>query len=277
MSRSPFVRRDDSETVRQRKHPPRGFHMSVRPFNAQTDDVPSGTGTMPMMAGSRLDQVIQAGHIHRQRVDAAAATGAALLPRPAAPRSKSSTNTQSIFDDLLMSKTQAVTSPEPDPESVQNRVTYSETFVSDIDKMIAAASISLQEKCAVSSAIAVSTESTPEVPPVAEAVAEATPATGEAIEERGFLWTAAAEHVQDGTLSGDESCFAYEGTWHPMPSSENSYACVVPGNVVGEPIDKIKHMETEWLPVGFSAGPKWWVQHRDGENFWVKSPDAGGA
>ena len=245
--------------------------MSVRPLNAPSEVPIDAPGTMPMVATSRLDQVIKAGDAHRKRVDAAAT--AALLPRPAAPRP--AMNRSSIFDDLMTSKARAAMPPGPEPEP--QPAVCSDPVVSDIDRMIAAASMSLQTKCAVSSATAVSSEPVPEAVPVAEAVDEAAPATGEAVEERGFLWTAAADHVQDGTLSGDESCFAYEGTWHPMPSSENSYACVVTGNVVGEPTEKIKDMDTAWLPVGFSAGPKWWVQHRDGENFWVKSPDAGDA
>lgn len=90
-----------------------------------------------------------------------------------------------------------------------------------------------------------------------------------------FLWTATdvagAKYVQNGTLSKDGRCFAFEGVYHPMPTSEGMYACIVAGTVVGVAKDKVRQMESAWLPVGFSAGLAWFVVHKDGENLWTRS------
>lgn len=253
--------------------------MSMRPTNTPVEARDIGMpATMPTIRGSRIEQVLLVGQDHHKRINTTAAiesTGAALLPRPAAPRVRSSMSTPSIVDELLppTDKNEAVL---PQPASSSGF----DANMTGVDSLID------MRKCVVSDATTapagfaeavpkVTLGATPEVTAVTETATDNI--TDEIAQEKSFLWTAVAEHVKDGELSPDGACFSFESVWHPMPSTENSYACVVTGNVVGEEIEKVREMETKWLPVGFSAGTTWWVRHQDGANLWVGSPDAGDA
>lgn len=272
--------------------------MSARPLpNPQTTQV----------CATRLDAVLQAGDAHRKRMDAknvhancapkptavptikspvhtASKLGAAMLPGPAVQRARPASVTESIFEGLSATfgkqppvAQSNVAAPlgedeEDDMELIMKAVSTPsdvavDAKISEITRMLddaAMASSTIAETAAQARSNELSC--TPEAPIQTQEV-NADAAKTE-LSESNFQWTKTAADTQNGTLSSDGRCFAFEGTYHPMPSEAQQYACIVAGNVIGVPADKIREMDTAWLPVGFSAGSDWFVVHQDGENFW---------
>ena len=213
--------------------------MSMRPVENQQST------TQRVQTTSRLDIAIQAGQCHRQRLEPGkvlttsvmapletlATSGAAMLPRPAQPRRRD-TEAVSVVEQLIAARTtQTAAFHESPGDTISNAEPDVETaVVADIERLDL-------------------NEMSPK-------------------EVTNYQWTTAEKGTQDGTLSPDNTCFAFEGVYHPLPTATEQLACIVTGDLVGKSFEEIRHLDTAWLPVGFSAGQNWHVAHRDGENYW---------